>query len=216
MLVVLERQLAGMSVERRVDPGLARQVAEQLTARDALAAHTRNELGFADATTARPLQAAGVSAVAFTCGAVLAIVALLLAPPAARVVVIVAVAVAGLALLGWLGAAAGRAPWRRLTVRVVAGGALAMAVMQASAYSLTPPGSERVAGAVELGHTSGRHRFGALLVGRSRGGRRAACRPRADTRPVRGGQLTRRCADGASSDEPPGLSSAVAWRPHRK
>ena len=121
-------ELAGLYVERGVDPGLARQVAEQLTARDALAAHARDELGLAEATTARPLQAAGVSAVAFTSGAVLAIVALLVAPAAARVVVTVAVALAGLALLGWLGAAAGRAPWRRPTVRVVAGGALAMAV----------------------------------------------------------------------------------------
>ena len=121
-------ELTDMYVERGVDPDLARQVASQLTARDALAAHARDELGLADATTARPLQAAGVSAVAFTCGAALAIVAMLLAPPAGRAVFIVAFALAGLALLGWLGAAAGRAPWRRPTVRVVAGGALAMAV----------------------------------------------------------------------------------------
>ena len=121
-------ELTGMYVERGVDPGVARQVAEQLTARDALAAHARDELGLVDATIARPLQAAAVSAAAFTSGAALAILALVVAPRTVRAAVIVAVALAGLALLGRMGANAGGAPWRRPTARVVAGGALAMAV----------------------------------------------------------------------------------------
>ena len=121
-------ELASLYAARGVDPALARQVAEQLTARDVLAAHARDELGLTDEGIARPGQAAIVSAGAFAAGAFIAVASLLVAPSSARAVVIVLVTLASLAGLGRLGAAAGGAPWRRPTVRVMVGGALAMSV----------------------------------------------------------------------------------------
>ena len=73
-------ELAGIYRLRGLDPGLARQVAEQLTAHDALGAHARDELGINDSLRARPLQAALASAAAFTVGAALPVAATLLAP----------------------------------------------------------------------------------------------------------------------------------------
>lgn len=121
-------ELTGLYIARGLDEELARQVATQLTAHDALAAHAREELGLSDTSMARPAQAASTSATAFTAGAALPILALLAAPNGLRSVVIVAVAVASLALLGWVGAAVGGAGGTRGTARVVAGGCLAMAI----------------------------------------------------------------------------------------
>lgn len=127
-------ELTGIYVARGVDPHLAAQVAEQLTAHDALASHARDELGLADTTMARPLQAALVSAAAFSSGALLAVIALLVSPAALRGPVIVAVTLGGLAALGRLGAAFGGASWVRPTARVVAGGAAAMVITSAVGY----------------------------------------------------------------------------------
>lgn len=113
---------------RGLDRSLARQVAEQLTRHDALGTHAREELGLSAETMAHPFQAAASSAAAFAIGAVLPIIALLLSPSSARVYLIVATAVAGLGVLGRLGAAAGGARWTVPTTRVVVGGALAMGV----------------------------------------------------------------------------------------
>ncbi len=124
-------ELTNLYVTRGVEPGLARQVAEQLSAHDALAAHARDELGFSEARTARPLQAAGASAVAFAVGAALPVLTLVAAPRSVQTVLIALVAMIGLAVLGWGGAAAGGARWRRATARVVLGGSLAMAVTMA-------------------------------------------------------------------------------------
>jgi len=124
-------ELTSLYVNRGVDPGLARQVAAQLTAHDPLGAHAHDELGLADATMARPVQAASASAAAFAIGALLPVVALLAAPAAVRTVVIVAVALLALGTLGRLGAAVGGADWRRATARVMVGGALAMAITAA-------------------------------------------------------------------------------------
>ena len=124
-------ELAGLYAARGVDPVLARRVAEQLTAHDPLASHAREELGLAEERAARPLQAAGASAVAFAAGAVLPVLTLLAAPNSVRSLMIATVAIVGLAGLGWAGATAGGALWHRPTFRVVIGGSLAMAVTMA-------------------------------------------------------------------------------------
>jgi VIT1/CCC1 family predicted Fe2+/Mn2+ transporter len=117
-------ELTQLYVQRGLDPSLA----EQLTLRDALAAHAQDELGIAEATRARPVQAALASAATFAVGAALPLAVALLAPAG---VLLAAVAVASLlclAGLGALAAAAGGAPVRAAIVRVTFWGALAMAI----------------------------------------------------------------------------------------
>jgi VIT1/CCC1 family predicted Fe2+/Mn2+ transporter len=75
-----ERELAGIYLQRGVEPALAGAVAQQLMAHDALGAHARDELGFSDALAARPIQAALASAATFAVGAALPIVAALVTP----------------------------------------------------------------------------------------------------------------------------------------
>jgi VIT1/CCC1 family predicted Fe2+/Mn2+ transporter len=122
------RELTSIYQKRGLPAGLARQVAAALTERDALGAHARDELGLEQARRARPLQAAGASALSFSAGAVLPVIAVALMPRALRVPVCVAVTLLGLAALGYIGARLGGANPRRATVRVVGWGALAMAV----------------------------------------------------------------------------------------
>ncbi len=121
-------ELATIYVHRGLDPALARQVAEQLQAHDAVGAHARDELGITEIATARPLQASWTSAVSFTVAAIAPLVAVGLAPRALRVGITAGVALVGLFVLGILGAKAGGAPWRRPAVRVVVGGGFAMAL----------------------------------------------------------------------------------------
>jgi VIT1/CCC1 family predicted Fe2+/Mn2+ transporter len=121
-------ELTAVYVGRGLAPRLAREVATQLTAKDALAAHARDELALSDLTTARPLQAAMASAATFSVGAALPMVAAGLAPPAALVPAVVAASLAFLALLGGLGARAGGASVVKGVGRVVFWGAVAMAV----------------------------------------------------------------------------------------
>jgi vacuolar iron transporter family protein len=123
-------ELAAIYVKRGLPRELASKVAEALTASDALGAHARDELGMA-AIVARPVQAAVYSALSFTAGAVLPIVAILLVPTAARTVAVVASALLALVALGVAGARAGGAPMLRAAVRVSIGGGLAMAVTAA-------------------------------------------------------------------------------------
>ena len=123
-----------MYAARGVEAHLAWQVAEQLTAHDALAAHARDELGLSEERTARPLQAAVASAAAFALGAILPILTLVVSPRSLQSVLIAGVAAVGLAVLGWSGAVAGGAPWGRPTLRVVLGGSLAMAVTMAVGF----------------------------------------------------------------------------------
>lgn len=121
------RELAAIYVDRGVAPDLARQVAEQLMAKDALAAHAQDELGISGAMAARPVQAAFASAVSFAAGGVLPLAIVLIAP---RSALTIAVAVTSLVLLGVLGAAGayvGGAKMWRATLRVIFCGALAMA-----------------------------------------------------------------------------------------
>ena len=117
--------------ERGLDDALAQQVAEQLTKTDALGAHARDELGLSDTLRARPLQAAGSSAVSFTAGAALPLAAALIAPPGSRAIAIVVVTLIALAVLGLTGARLGGAPVRPAMLRVLTWGALAMAVTYA-------------------------------------------------------------------------------------
>jgi VIT1/CCC1 family predicted Fe2+/Mn2+ transporter len=121
-------ELAKIYEERGVEPGLARLVAEQLMAHDELGAHMRDELGITEIATARPLQAAWTSALAFTCGAVFPLLAATLAPRSGRIAVCAVVSLLALIALGWLGAVAGGAERTRAIVRVVALSSLAMAV----------------------------------------------------------------------------------------
>jgi len=119
-------ELAGIYRQRGLDAALARQVAEQLTAHDALGAHARDELGITETLRARPLQAALASAAAFCCGAALPILAALAAPPGRQVWVTGAAALLGLSLTGALAARAGGASGVRGAARVVFWGAAAM------------------------------------------------------------------------------------------
>jgi VIT1/CCC1 family predicted Fe2+/Mn2+ transporter len=115
--------------ERRGLPApLARQVAEQLMAHDALGSHARDELGLDLAQLARPVQAAVVSAVSFTIGAIVPLLVAVLSVKGLRVPATVLVTLVGLGALGALGAALGGAPRGRAAVRVTVGGAAAMAL----------------------------------------------------------------------------------------
>jgi VIT1/CCC1 family predicted Fe2+/Mn2+ transporter len=105
----------------------AARVAEELTANDALTAHLEAELGIVEADVVSPWQAAGASALAFTIGAILPLLAILLPPEPARVPVTFAAVLIALALTGALSARIGGSPWLRPTVRVVVGGAIALA-----------------------------------------------------------------------------------------
>jgi VIT1/CCC1 family predicted Fe2+/Mn2+ transporter len=122
------RELTAIYVGRGVEPVLARQVAEQLMAHDALAAHARDELGISETMSARPIQAALTSAASFAAGAALPLlVVAMVAAPA----LIPAVSVTSLAFLALLGGLAARVGGARVAVgamRVTFWGALAMAL----------------------------------------------------------------------------------------
>lgn len=121
------RELSEIYERRGVPRALAVQVAQALTERDPLAAHLRDELGLADDRRARPLQAAGSSAAAFACGAILPLLAAVIATGSLRTLAIVVVTLIALAGLGLTGARLGGADPRRATARVTAWGAVAMA-----------------------------------------------------------------------------------------
>lgn len=119
-------ELANLYVARGVELSLARQVADQLMAKDALGAHARDELGISEITTARPIQAAIASASTFAAGAALPLVGALLAPQALIAPVVSAASIVFLAALGAVGAKAGGAPIGKAVVRVTFWGALAL------------------------------------------------------------------------------------------
>ena len=122
------RELASIYVSRGLDPELARQVAEQLTAHDALGAHARDELGISDVLAPRPIQAALSSAASFTVGAALPLLLVLLIPAQRLVLSVSAASLVLLAILGGLAARAGGADPLRGTLRVTFWGALALAI----------------------------------------------------------------------------------------
>ena len=120
-------ELAGIYEDRGLDPELARKVADQLMAHDALGAHARDELGMSDISEARPLQAALSSAASFTAGAALPLAAVIISPLALISTITTVASVLALALLGALSAYTGGAPILPAVLRVSLGGAAAMA-----------------------------------------------------------------------------------------
>jgi VIT1/CCC1 family predicted Fe2+/Mn2+ transporter len=121
-------ELAHIYEERGLAPDLAQLVAEQLMAKDGLESHLRDELGLSEASRARPLLAALVSAASFGLMAMLPILAMLLFPPRLRIPVIASTALASLCILGGIGGHLAGAPKGRAALRVLIGGVLAMTV----------------------------------------------------------------------------------------
>jgi VIT1/CCC1 family predicted Fe2+/Mn2+ transporter len=125
----LEREeLIHIYEDRGVERKTAAAVADQMTAKDALSAHARDELGMSDTTAARPLQAAVTSALTFTAGAAAPLLVVPLAPMSLLVPIVAVVSLLCLTILGVLGARIGGAPIGPSVLRVSFWGALAMAV----------------------------------------------------------------------------------------
>lgn len=120
-------ELTGIYVARGVSPDLARQVAEQMTAKDAFGTHARDELGMSEHATARPVQAALTSALTFSVGAALPLLIAILAPAKGLSWSVSGGSLIGLAVLGALGAKLGGAGMLKPTARVTFWGAFAMA-----------------------------------------------------------------------------------------
>lgn len=123
-----KKELAQIYVARGLEPQLARQVALQLMAKDALGAHARDELGMSEITSARPVQAALTSAATFSVGAMAPLALVLLSPSTLLIPIVSTGSLLFLALLGFLGAKTGGAEILKPIVRVTFWGALAMAV----------------------------------------------------------------------------------------
>jgi VIT1/CCC1 family predicted Fe2+/Mn2+ transporter len=124
-------ELAAIYVTRGLAPDLAKQVATQLTAKDALGAHARDELGISDTLSARPVQAAFASAGSFTIGAVLPLLLVFFVPRSALTWAVSGSSLLFLALLGAVAAHAGGSSIGKSVVRVTFWGALAMALTAA-------------------------------------------------------------------------------------
>ena len=123
-----EEELAQIYVQRGVETDLARQVARQLMAKDALGAHARDELGISEITTARPIQAALTSAATFSVGAALPLLMVLVTPTRFLVAAVSVASLLFLSLLGAIGARAGGTDVIKATARVTFWGAFAMAL----------------------------------------------------------------------------------------
>jgi vacuolar iron transporter family protein len=130
------KELAAIYRKRGLDGELAMKVAKQLSARDRLGAHLRDELHIDRTSLARPFQAAWISALSFSFFAAIPIAILLAAPNTARIPALAAVSLTSLAGLGALGAHLGGAPVGRAALRVALGGALAMGLTAAIGWTL--------------------------------------------------------------------------------
>lgn len=124
-------ELAQLYVARGVEVGLAREVAKQLMAKDALAAHARDELGISSISAARPVQAALASAATFSVGAAAPLVLVLVSPSSVLIPVVAVGSLLFLAILGAVGARAGGAGLLKPTIRVTFWGAFAMGLTAA-------------------------------------------------------------------------------------
>ena len=122
------QELTAIYVARGLKPALAKQVAEQLMAHDALGAHARDELGISKTLRARPIQAALASAASFAVGAAMPLLVTAIAPAAGLIPLVSGTSLLFLALLGGLAARAGGAGVAMGAIRVTFWGALAMAV----------------------------------------------------------------------------------------
>jgi VIT1/CCC1 family predicted Fe2+/Mn2+ transporter len=125
------KELTAIYVARGLDPSLAKQVANQLMAHDALGAHARDELGISETLRARPIQAALASAGSFAVGAAMPLLVAAVAPTAVLIPLVSGTSLVFLALLGGLAARAGGAGVMVGAIRVTFWGALAMAVTAA-------------------------------------------------------------------------------------
>ena len=123
-----EDELTNIYVERGLEPALARTVAQQLMAKDAIKAHARDELGMSDELAARPLQAALASAATFAVGAALPVVTAMVAPASMLSIIVMVLSLASLVALGAVAARVGGASATVGAARVAFWGALAMAV----------------------------------------------------------------------------------------
>jgi vacuolar iron transporter family protein len=121
-------ELRGIYVDRGLDPALALQVAQQLTAHSALSAHARDELGISDKTVARPIQAAFASAATFSIGAALPLLTMAVVPFSSGIAAVSVLSLVFLAALGMLAAWAGGASIWKGALRVTFWGAFAMAL----------------------------------------------------------------------------------------
>ncbi|MFE1265817.1 VIT family protein [Streptomyces sp. NPDC058758] len=133
-------ELTHLLTARGLTPDVAREAAVQLTERDALKAHARVELGIDPDDLTNPWHAAWASFLAFTAGALLPLLAIVLPPASVRLWITVASVLAALTLTGWSSARLAAAPAPRATLRTVAGGALAMAVTYAAGSLLDAAG----------------------------------------------------------------------------
>lgn len=124
-------ELAAIYEDKGLSEKVALVVAKELTEKDALGTHIRDELGLSDVHTANPLQAAIVSGTTFSIAAAIPLSAAIAAPDGSVIPVVLVVTVIALAVLGALGAKAGAAPVMRATIRVVSWGVFAMAVTAA-------------------------------------------------------------------------------------
>ena len=133
------RELTAIYVARGLEPELAKQVAQQLMAHDALGAHARDELGLSTTSRARPLQAAFTSALSFSLGATVPLVVAICAPAEAVSGLVSAFSLSSLAALGALAARAGGANMLRGVLRTTLWGALAMGVTTAVGAAVGRP-----------------------------------------------------------------------------
>jgi VIT1/CCC1 family predicted Fe2+/Mn2+ transporter len=122
------QELTAIYVGRGLEPALAKQVADQLMAHDAIGAHARDELGISETLRARPIQAAAASASSFAVGAAMPLLVTALAPAVNLIVAVSGTSLLFLALLGALAARAGGAAVTPSAIRVTFWGALAMAI----------------------------------------------------------------------------------------
>jgi len=122
------RELEAIYIRRGLPRPLALQVVEELSKKDVLQAHARDELGITDKSTANPVQAAMASAASFVVGGLPAIIAVVLVPASSAIWAIALVAIITLSVLGAAGAKAGGAPVLPGMARVVLWGSLAMTV----------------------------------------------------------------------------------------
>lgn len=123
-----QRELTAIYVSRGLDHALAKQVADQLMAHDAIGAHARDELGIFETQSARPLQAALASAGSFAAGSAMPILTAAIVPEMSLIPLVAGTSLLFLALLGGLAARAGGAPVAVGAMRVTLWGALAMGV----------------------------------------------------------------------------------------
>ncbi len=122
------RELTAIYVNRGLDPALAKQVAEQLMAHDALGAHARDELGISETLSARPIQAALTSAASFAVGAAMPLATVAMVSGTSLIPVVSGTSLVFLAILGGVAARVGGAPMTAGAMRVTFWGALAMAL----------------------------------------------------------------------------------------